>query len=128
MKHTLLYRGRLSLNLDELAPDTQVYVKPDGTKAPNPVPSASADGIPFGYMEKLGQKFFAVSVGSVILDVPVLLVPSKHCDGKAFGPSASLFGDESARRLIADAIRVNPQQAEEVLEEVWRVIEGLQPL
>ena len=124
MRHTLLYMGRLSLNFDALTPQTKYYRKPDGTEALHSQASKLADGVAFGYMEKPGAGAFAVSIGPVILDVPLKLEPSRHSDGKEFGPNPSLFGDESARRLLADAIRINPQKAEVILEHVWMKIGG----
>lgn len=119
MKHTLLYMGRLSLNFDELTGETTSYRKPDGTRAAHPTPSAAVDGIVFGYMEKPGTRCFAVKVGAVVLDVPVLIDVERHCDGKFFGPSPSLVGDSAARGLAADAIRTNPHQADQILAEIW---------
>lgn len=62
---------------------------------------------------------FAVSVGPVILDEPLKMDSARHLDGKGHGPGQTKFGDESARRLLADAIRLNPDKAEAILEHVW---------
>jgi len=70
-------------------------------------------------MEKVGTGAFAVTVGPVILDVPLKIDPACHTDGKRFGPNPMLFGDDSAKRLLADAIRLNPQKAEAVIDYVW---------
>jgi hypothetical protein len=122
MKHTLLYMGRLSLNFDDLSPDSTEYAKADGSKAPFNQPSSTTDGIVFGYMEKPGYRCFAVKVGDVVLDVPVQLEPDRHSDGKNYGPQPSQFGDASARALLADMIRYNPAQAEDILRTVWKTI------
>jgi len=118
MKHTFIYKGRLSLNFDSLTASTTHYKKPDGAKAEY-LYSKSADGLEFGFMEKRGTGAFAVTVGPVILDVPLKIDPARHTDGKGFGPSPMLFGDGSAKRLLADVIRLNPQKAEAVIDYVW---------
>jgi hypothetical protein len=123
MKHALFYMGKFSLNFDELSAESTEYVKPDGSKAPFGEPSVSTDGITFGYMEKPGHRCFAVKVGDVMLDVPVQLEPDRHSDGKNHGPQPAQFGDESARALLADTIRRNPAQAEDILRTAWKTID-----
>jgi len=46
MKHTFIYKGRLSLNFDSLTENATHYKKPDGTKAEY-LYSKSADGLEF---------------------------------------------------------------------------------
>ena len=120
MKHTLFYMGPFAPNFDSLTAETVQYEKRDGSRAPIDAPLKSADGLAFGYMEK-PKGCFAVRVGSVVLDVPVLIRPNDHCDGKGFGPGGSLFGDESALHLVADAIRANPHLGEALLAELWQI-------
>lgn len=122
MSHRLIYKGRFSLSFDQLTPDTTHYNRPDGEEAAHDEPSQSVDGLVFGYMEKPGPKYLAATVDPVVLDVPMLLDPERHCDGKGFGPSPSRFGGESARRLLVDAMRANSHQAEAILEHAWDVI------
>jgi hypothetical protein len=62
---------------------------------------------------------YASTVGDIILANPLRVVPDKHTDGKWFGPAASQFGDCSARALLEDIIRQNPDQAGE-LQGVYR--------
>ena len=123
MNHTFIYKGRLSLNFDSLTSKSNHYYKSDGTKAEQPQPSKSVDGLEFGFMEKPGTGAFAVSVGSVILDIPLKIEPVRHTDGKHFGPKPMLFGDDSAKRLLADAILLNPHRSEDILSYVWDWVE-----
>jgi hypothetical protein len=125
MVHTILYLGRYSLNIGRL----QEHKGPilvferqieEGVFLSTARPSNKVDGIVFGYMEKgyegLSTKdsFHAVSVEDIVLDQTILLVPDRHTDGKWFGPSASQFGDDSARTLLRDIIAANPSKIEEL--------------
>ncbi len=108
MQHTLLYLGRLEQNIATLSGGTSDYLDSDGNRRPADRPSEKADGIHFGYMQR-SDAFFAVRVGALVLRAPVLLEPGRHSDGKGFGPQASLFGDDSAARLLVDAAIANPE-------------------
>jgi hypothetical protein len=119
--HTIIYLGRYSINyprLHSLGPVTG-FVRLDGAGAESPIdaPSPKVDGIVFGYMERgyeglsTEDAFCAVAVDDIVLDQKIKLVPDKHTDGKWFGPNSSTFGDTSARSLLEDIIRENPQQA-----------------
>ena len=57
---------------------------------------------------------FAVIVENVVLRCPVWIIEKSHTDSKSFGPSSSLFGDESARHLLDDIISANPSQQKEL--------------
>lgn len=125
MRHTFIYKGRLVLNFENITSETTHYYKPDGTKAMHPKASQKANGLVFGYMEKPGTGAFAVSIGPVVLDVPLKIEPAHHTDGKKFGPSPLLFGNDSAKRLLAAAIRLNPQKTEAILDYIWNRIGGV---
>ena len=127
MNHTTVYMGRLSLNFDGLNSKTTHYEKPDGTKAAHYGHANAVDGLEFGFMEKLRVGQFAVKVGPVILDVPVKINTARHLDGKTYGPGQNYFGDKSAQRLVADAILLNPQKAEAILDHVWTKISSQKP-
>jgi len=117
MKHTILYHGRFELNFDRLhrlKDDFTIKRTEDKGLATVASPSDKVDGIVFGYMEKSKRRFFAVKVEDVILSKPVRLVPDLHTDGKGFGPAASQFGDQSAKRLLEGIIAQNPGQEDEL--------------
>jgi hypothetical protein len=122
MKHTILYRGHISLNFNRLRSDTTKYVTVDGMEMPEPGKLKSVDGIAFGYMEGRGKEFFAVSVENVILDAPIRIDTDRHTDGKGFPPQGAIFGDESAQRLLADILRANPSRAEEIVAALWSAL------
>ena len=119
MIHTILYLGRLDLDLERLHHSREDFkiLRPDNKGlSPVDMPSRKVNGIVFGYMENsqkgldYDHKFFAVKVGDVVLEKRVPLVRRLHTDGKGFGPRASLFGDESAQRLLRDIVQANPEQ------------------
>jgi hypothetical protein len=124
MKHTILYRGDISLNFNRLSPTTTTYVKAGKAGKTEPEKSKAVDGIVFGYMEGREKEFFAVSVGDAVLDVPLRIDTARHTDGKGFPPQGAIFGDESAQRLLADILRVNPGKAEDVIRAVWAAVAG----
>ena len=129
MTHTIIYLGNLDKNLARLREHGRVRafkrIDADGNERDIDARADKADGIVFGYMEEGGkgiaeaERFFAVAVERIVLDKPVRLIPDRHTDGKKFGPSASQFGDSSARALLGDIIRDNPGQTTE-LRATWR--------
>jgi hypothetical protein len=133
MTHTIIYLGNLDDNSKRLLDHNRVRgfrrIDSKGRERDIDPPSDLVDGIVFWYMED-GRKslpkekaFFAVAVEDVVLRQRVLLVPAKHTDGKWFGPSASQFGDESARALLNDMISANPDQA----DQLRSLLEQLEP-
>lgn len=133
MTHTILYLGRLKLNFKRLHKDKRNFtiLRPDnkGLLAVDK-PSEKVNGIIFGYMEKSEQglddehRFSAVRVEDIVLKKPVQLAPRLHTDGKGFGPRASHFEDESAKRLLTDIIAENPEQKAELTEVYNRYFES----
>lgn len=100
-----LYGGGVGETTSRInASGSQTSIKPRSNKV---------DGIAFGYMEEPCE-CCAVIVENVVLRRPVKLIETRHMDGKSFGPSSSLFGDESARRLLDDIILANPSQKNEL--------------
>jgi hypothetical protein len=119
MKHSIAYHGPLYVNRELLVQGATRYKRRDGTERAIPEPGQSVHGIRFGCMQGAqADEFYAVramrSGRDVIFEKPVLLEPSSHTDGKGFAPSPTTFGDESAKRLLRDAIAINPSQAEEL--------------
>ncbi len=119
MLHTIMYYGPFTPNFDRLKkskgqfrvqrPENKGYWFVDD-------PPEKVDGIVFAFMEKSVRAgdgehdSFAVKVEDIFLDTPVRLNPDQHTDGKGFGPNGyTYFGDESAKRLLLDAIRMNPK-------------------
>jgi hypothetical protein len=126
MTHTILYYGRYNQNFERL----RKYEGPfrdfrvldgKGRERQRQSPSKKVDGIVFGYMEKAKEglpareRFFAVSVGDVVLEHPTVLKPDSHTDGKWFGPQPSQFGAESAKQLLTGIIEANTAQRTELL-------------
>ncbi|HSH02953.1 MAG TPA: hypothetical protein VLL52_10580 [Anaerolineae bacterium] len=131
--HHIIYYGRYSISyepLKEQGKEGFMIAPEDGEPYPPIDPSDRADGIIFGYMEKLAdnadERFWAVLVDDIVLEEPIVLVPERHTDGKGFGPNGCLFGDESAKNLVADCIRQNRAQWQLVsvynrcFDEFWR--------
>lgn len=115
MIHSIGYLGPYDPNIGRLASDSTQYLRYDNTVGDIDEPSDNVDGVFFGYLEKPGREFFAVRARYldvvVNLDDPILLDPSRHTDGKNFGPQPSQFGDESATNLLRDMIAANPSHA-----------------
>lgn len=118
MIHTLLYRGRLAKNFHGFRATNATYIRVNDDSAPVPTKSEAVDGLSFAYMEK-AQAQFVVAVEHVTLLVPVLISKERHTDNKGFGPQASLISDQAALNILADSIRINPTQGEELLQVVW---------
>lgn len=118
MKHSIAYHGPLYVNRELLVQGATSYKRRDGTERAIPEPGHSVRGIRFGCMQGTPpDEFYAVRAmragRDVIFETPVLLKPD-HTDGKGFAPSPTTFGDESAKRLLRDAIKINPSQTEEL--------------
>lgn len=113
MTHTIIYFGNYGLNHHMLTPETTTRINASGSQTLIKPRSSKVDGIAFGYMEEPGE-CYAVIVENVVLRRPVKLIETRHIDGKSFGPSSSLFGDESAGRLLDDIITANPSQKNEL--------------
>lgn len=113
MTHTILYYGNYELNHHMLTPETTTRINASGGQTSIKSPSKKVDGVVFGYMEE-PSACYAVIVGKVVLRRPLKLIEDRHIDGKSFGPSASLFGDISARNLLDDIIASNPSQKNEL--------------
>ena len=113
MTHTILYYGNYELNHHMLTPETTTRINASGGQTSIKPPSKKVDGLVFGYMEE-PFACFAVIVGSVVLRRPLKLIEARHIDGKSFGPSASIFGDISAKNLLDDIIASNPSQQNEL--------------
>lgn len=135
MIHTIIYFGRYNLNFERLRAHPPPFARfmrhgESGVEQAINEPSPRVDGIVFGYMEKgmeglhTEDAFWAVAVGDIVLQNPIKLDRLRHTDGKGFGPSASQFGDASARALLEDIIRENPSQVTE-LQEVRQDYFGL---
>ena len=127
MIHTIIYFGRYNLNFERLRshpPPLATFMRHDESGAEWTIdePSPKVDGMVFGYMQRgkeglrTEDAFYAVAVGDIVLQNPIRLNRSRHTDGKGFGPSASQFGDASARALLEDIMRSNPAQATELRE------------
>lgn len=118
MKHSIGYLGHLDRNFQNLRPAPRHYVRDDGSLGEVADRPRDIDGIFFGYLECSSKTFVAVRAQygdhDVILTTPVPLEPSRHTDGKGFGPNPSRFGDNSARHLLADMIAKNPEVAAEL--------------
>ena len=116
MKHAIRYLGHHDSSFSDLSPESSRYRRKDGTCGSVIPRPASVDGILFGYMECQGKLFEAVRAEygdqDVCLKKPVRLTRPLHTDGKGFGPNPSQFGDQSAKRLLADMASANPEQAE----------------
>lgn len=132
MKHSIGYLGRFERSFASLKPGVREYVREDGSLGKVDERPRDVDGVFFGYMECDGKRFVAVRAqygeADVVVQNPVPLNPSRHTDGKGFGPNPSRFGDESAERLLIDLIAANPAQAQElkrVAERLgWRTTEA----
>src|SRR5437899_1829431 len=109
------YLGRYEDGFHRLQENPREYLREDAETAKVFQRPASVTGVFFGYLECPQRKFVAVRAQfediDVILQTRVTLDPPRHTDGKGFGPKSSLFGDESASRLLADMIAANPTAA-----------------
>ena len=113
MFHALRYHGSFERNFPGLKPGAGTFVGTDGTEHPLPAWPAAVDGIRFGYMEKAGKKFAAVSVQDgqtdVVLAHEVLIDPARHMRlGQRFGPEPTIIDDEAALELLTDILQKNP--------------------
>jgi hypothetical protein len=115
MIHAIGYLGPYDPNIGRLGLSSTQYVRYDGTMGNIDEPPDNLDGVFFGYLEKSGREFYAVRARYldvlVNLEKPVLLEPTRHTDGKGFGPKPSQFEDTSAANLLRDMIADNPAQA-----------------
>jgi hypothetical protein len=118
MLHSIGYLGQYERDFAAWKTGVRHYRHPDGTLRAIAEKPNKVDGVWFGYMERTGKQFFAVRAQYDDVDVsvkrPVLLIPSRHTDGKGFGPQAARFGNESAHRLLADMAKENPEAAGEL--------------
>jgi hypothetical protein len=118
VKHSIGYLGQYDRNFQGLHSDPHEYVRENGRTGHVDLRPKDVTGIFFGYMECIGKTFVAVraqySDMDIILETPIPLDPVRHTDGKGFGPNPARFGDESAARLLADMIAVNPSASEQL--------------
>ena len=118
MIHSIGYLGPYDTNIGRLAINSTEYVRYNGTMGNIDEPADKVNGIFFGYLEKPKRQFFAVRASflehRVNLANPVHLDPTKHTDGKGFGPKPPQFGDVSATNLLKDMIAANPCQVAEL--------------
>lgn len=109
MIHTLVYFGDMENNHHLLISDTCTRIDRSGHVVAISPPAAKVNGLVFGYMQE-SNDYYAVVVENVVLLRPLKLDKGRHSDGKGYGPKASQFGDDSARRLLDDIISQNPFQ------------------
>ena len=132
LRHAIGYLGRFERNFSRLKPGLRRYERADGSFRDVDERPRNADGVFFGYMERTGKRFVAVRAqfggADVVVTNPVSLRPSRHTDGKGFGPNPSRFGDDSAERLLIDLIAANPIAAaalKRIAEKLgWRTSEA----
>jgi len=121
MRHSIGYLGHYD-HFCNLTPHPREYHRHDGSLGTVDDRPNRVNGIFFGYMEREGKTFVAVRAQHDDIDIDVVLQnavpldPSRHTDGKGFGPKPSLFGDDSAARLVSDMITTNPQCADKLLQ------------
>ena len=129
MKHSIGYLGHFERDFTNLCPGKSEYVREDGSLGKIDERPENVDGVFFGYLECKGREFVAVRARYGELDVflkkPVPLIPTRHTDGKGFGPKPARFGDESAARLLADMIDANPSEAPQLKKIVERTELGV---
>jgi hypothetical protein len=118
LKHGIAYHGGFETNFSKLLSGATSYCTRECVTRPLPEWPASIDGVRFGYMEQPDKEFVAVRATLTDWDVvvrhAVVLVPSRHTDGKGFAPRPTTFGSESAKNLLDDLIASNPDQADQL--------------
>ena len=121
MRHALMYIGGFERNFANLTPSTTTFEGSDGNQHPYPAWPDSANGLRFGYMEKVGKKFVAVRViddhHDVVLHNELVLIPGQHFGfGARLGPEPTSVEDNVAiLQLLEDIIKKNAAVSEPLL-------------
>jgi hypothetical protein len=117
MKNMMRWLGRLENNYRDLRPNPVQFLTIKGSLARVPAFLTDMDGIRFYCMEDVkrgNSDVLVVMVENIKLQVPVLIDPTKHTDGKRVGPRGCAFGDSSARNLLIDIADNNDDQREAI--------------
>src|SRR5688500_6702217 len=119
MRHALKYHGGFERNFERLQGGARSFLGTDGKEHAFGEWPDEAEGLRFGYMERAGKKFVAVTVGDdegeIVLTTPATIEQAQHMGfGKRFGAEPTLVEDETAFVLLRDIIARNPAQAKEL--------------
>jgi hypothetical protein len=112
-RHALIACGKKIMNWKQREL-SDLFINKHGT--PSPLPKTLASGVHFRVLELNHEnEVIVVRVGEVVLHDAVLLDWDRwQPNDRKFAPKGKRIGEALASRILEEAIRVNPEQANEL--------------